>query len=441
MRSDVFIVVIGKNLPWEKVSWVIRELFFRIGWPFMLVREGTPVPNPESALGYGVESNGKYPVLPSLWNHANQDQDQDPISDSYRWLDLKNEAGALDKLNRVTKDTFVNTAHLLVEPRVEINAKRLEETIRSLFPHKRLPAPQKWSEKEITVCITHDVDGPFLLEVRTALNMLRRTMWPCKTYPAKWFYSILMAPFMLQRDPYMNIEGWVQIAEDLAGSSTLFVFPGRIGRSKHWRDPRYSISTNIFKQELVDAFSSGNEIALHCGITRHENYFRRASDKLTNTLGLGGRVIGNRAHYWSVPKGDESEYQKELGDAGFLYDASYSIQGVGYRNGSCLPSRSPYHASLHSVSTPLMDHYVVNSMKEGSNDTADLVRSTARNNGMLVMDWHVRTLSNSFAWAGYFDAFANVIELILQHNVRFMTLSSAVREWSEHCANLEYQAT
>lgn len=66
-----------------------------------------------------------------------------------------------------------------------------------------------------------------------------------------------------------------------------------------------------------------------------------------------------------------------------------------------------------------------------------LLKSVIQRRGILVLDWHVRALSNVGAWQGYLVPLLKMLKTLMEDSqCRFLTLEQARTHWSRYAKDL-----
>jgi hypothetical protein len=311
-----------------------------------------------------------------------------------------------------------------------------------------MPRFEPWGEGKFAVAISHDVDGPQLHSLfsltRTAfLGLVRRDRREREA-----FVRGMLGRLFGFEDPYWNFSHYRTLERSYGARSTFFLYPGPLRSTrKHSNDPHYNPRSSLFRDQIRRLVDLGWEIGLHTPIHGDSiEGYREAKAKLEE-LGAGC-VSGTRAHYWALDWDAPQQSWHRMAEAGFKYDTSLSPMTVGYRGGTMLP-RTPCRSAAElgarpflAISTAFMDAYLVPRVSEFRPDeTARYVEHVAsratQSGGLIVLDWHVRSLANFGPFAGFFTPLFDILDRI-HHNpsCRFLKLSEVAELWNAYAENL-----
>ena len=247
-------------------------------------------------------------------------------------------------------------------------------------------------DHKFALASTHDVDiirrsvggSVRLLFKRDVPGGLRGLLDSCKsiTGPA--------------RNPYDKIREWIDLENRYDIKSTFFIFPGN---RKNRNDPKYRVD------RLRDSFEyikeNNCQLALHTGIECHRGENMEESGELLNRA-AGVAVRGIRAHYLSARL---PEYWRGAAELNFEYSSCLGFdEEVGFYNGIDLPFM-PFDVEkdtpLDIVEIPIgiMDCGLINDDYKNINESLDagkkIVDRVKKAAGILVLDWHQRTMYNT----------------------------------------------
>jgi hypothetical protein len=347
-----------------------------------------------------------------------------------------------DALGRIAPtDNAHARAGLLDTPLIEEMALHMRN--RLLARGVALPDPRHpFGAGKRAVCLTHDVDSP---QLYTAFQMARAlALAPRRRDQWETFRTGVSGLLRGRPDPFWNFEGWADLIAGLGGTSTVFVYPGRTAHSpRHPRDPRYDPTRRRYCDALRGLAARGQEIGLHHAInTDTVPGYRAASERIRDIVGQP--PVGARAHYWRINWQAPHQSWQAMRDAGLDYDASLSPLDLGYRCGASLPilggTPAGHAASLVVLPTAIMDWYAeprALSDVPAAHARVDKLLEDGRRHGLVVLNWHIRTLTNLGAWARLGDLAQKLLgELASDSDTRFMSAAQISTAWRAHCAAL-----
>lgn len=355
-------------------------------------------------------------------------------------------AHELDSLGRIPVDRHpLTTAGVLEQPLLENNAKfvaKLLDAQRGVDIKRVSP----WGEGKYLVCITHDVDGPSLHSTFAMLRSVWLGILRGNRSEREALQLGLLTLLRRRPDPYWNFEQWMEWEALVQAKSTFYFVPDRLVTARrHRRDPRYSITNPKMHNILRQIADAGWEIGLHTGIRGHAC---RAYHEARRVLEIasGQTVRGCRAHYWAINWSNPYESWHAMREAGLDYDASINPMAIGYRGGSMYPIHihetdtpaQTAHKSLLAFPTVIMDAYLVESCRKHGSECVEqlidhIVQRAQVSRGLIVLDWHVRTLLNRGPWKGYLRPLMYLLNRCHgDSSCRFATMSEATDLWNDY---------
>lgn len=198
------------------------------------------------------------------------------------------------------------------------------------------------------------------------------------------------------RNPYDKIREWIDHENRYDIKSTFFVFPGN---RKNKKDPKYGLDGLRESFEYIK--ESNCRLALHTGIECHRGGNMEESRELLDRA-AGVAVRGIRAHYLSARL---PEYWRKAAESGFAYSSCLGFdEDVGFYQGIDLPfmpfdSEKDIPLNIVEIPIGIMDCGLINNDNkdigeslEAGKKIVDRVKKTA---GILVLDWHQRTMYNT----------------------------------------------
>ncbi|MBA1443565.1 MAG: hypothetical protein M3H12_13570 [Chromatiales bacterium] len=345
----------------------------------------------------------------------------------------------LNQQGAASVSLFENNARLL--------ASRIRETGITYQPANPWGEPSRYA-----VCLSHDTDGPRLHHPFALMRSLIYGLLKGNRHERDSFELGVITKLKKRPDPYWNFDHWTKLERHFGMAPTYFVHPGSgADTRRHPRDPRYDIFQAPFPATLRCLQDSGAEIALHNPINSHSvKGYREGIDRLYRATGI--QAFGGRAHYWAIDWHNPYSSWQSMSDANLTYDASLNLQALGYRGGSMLPITPSFRWTdtgkpFVALPTAVMDAYTVprhsaHKREEIENALTQLLRNSTQGGGLLILDWHVRSLANTGTWQGYLAPLISIIKSLVQDsNCRFVTHRQAASDWNTHCNSLYRPAT
>lgn len=334
---------------------------------------------------------------------------------------------------RVGYGLFEEVSFLLTKGQPAANAMRptLElhiEFVRELLRRSRVSfaeVPARPRGAELTCCLTHDIDffgirrhlfdrtlAGFLYRatVGAAVNLFRGRR-SFREVVQNWA-AVLSLPLVflgVLRDPWAPLEAY-EVA-DGPRPSTFFVVPFRgnpgvspEGRIDTHRAVKYQASD--VAGPLREAAARGRELGLH-GIDAWRSP-SSAARELGEVVPLAGcSAVGVRMHWLYA----DANSPMQLESAGLAYDSSCGYnEAVGYRAGTAQVFRAPGTRDFLELPLSIMDTALFYpgrldlSQEEGLERCRNLIEDVARFGGVLVVNWHDRSLAPERLWGTAYKA-------------------------------------
>jgi hypothetical protein len=323
----------------------------------------------------------------------------------YSEIKIRPENSLRESLGRIVKEFFKQLAANDIIPSNAIDI--------SLWP----------SGHNFAVAVTHDVDIPYR-SVRGSFKLLFKRDVPGGL---KGLFDSIRSAIGLARNPYDRIGEWVGYENEKKIKSTFFVFAGR---RKSKNDPKYAI--NKLKRSIDLMAKSGYELGLHSGIECYNGDGLKESSELIQAK-TGMTVTGIRPHYLSASL---PGYWRSAAENGFEYSSCLGFdEDIGFYRGIDLPF-VPFDGDnqtvLDIVEIPIaiMDCGLISEDADGHEESLDagkkLLDRVKSAGGILVLDWHQRTLYNA-DYPGWAEVFFGLIDYARDKGAYFTTLGEAAR--------------
>ena len=442
------------------------ELALRIGLPFsfhkstdsllaedFVISYGGQVPGNFSGLELPYLQDGTYDSLEIngtiIWTFL-QGKTHDVVKGSINLLRFEHEN--LNCPRRDEKGRIIPTEHILYQkgllqtPLLENNAAYISNLIENIIG-KRIDRMYPWEKGSYVVAMTHDVDGPKLHSLfarnRSAfLGLIKKNKFEKDSYlQSRWTRKEKAV------DPYWNFDVWMEMEKQWGLKSAFYFYTGRTTNGKrHKHDPHYDFKNSEYINAAKQINQAGWEVGLHYGINVNIDIaYEEAIHQITSKVNQ--KKVGGRAHYWSIDEGHLplTSFGK-MEDGELDYDASVNPQGLGFRNGSMLPiSPSLFNKSVSApvfivLPTAIMDAYCMkrySTSETPKEDAVKLFRQIKEANGMVILDWHVRTAHNLGAWQGFLNPLHELMsEFNSDERGIAMLPSEIVEAWTKYSKQL-----
>ena len=448
------------------VKAALFELALRIGLPFSFHNSEKSLPAEDFVISYGRQLPDKFcgielPYLEQgtydnlsiegtiIWAFSQGDT-HDVVKGSINLLGFEHEE--LNSPRRDDKGRIIPTEHILYQkgllqtPLLENNALYVSALIEKVI-EKKVDRIFPWQKGTYVVAMTHDVDGPELHSTfarnRSAFfGLIKRNKFEKDSY----LHSLWTRKYKAV-DPYWNFDVWMEMEKQWGLKSAFYFYTGGTPNGKrHKNDPHYEFQNSEYIAVANKINQAGWEVGLHYGINVNSDIaYTEAIHLITSKVNV--QKVGGRAHYWSI---DESHLPltsfERMADGKLNYDTSISPQGLGFRNGSMLPTspslfKKGVSAPIFTVlPTAIMDAYCMkrySTSESPKDDAVKLFRQIKEANGMVVLDWHVRSAHNLGAWQGFLNPLHELMtEFNNDERGKSMLPSEIVEAWTQYSEQL-----
>lgn len=435
------------------------ELGLRLGLPFRVVRNAAAMPSdgwavacpgavlPEGSRGVtlapGAGPSTSVTVAGRVLYGPQAASGVDVVTGTARLLAFEAEAGApRDAMGRVSAATHpLALDGLLLEPLIENAAAHLMDLLEAAG-HSREGVEPPFAGRRAVV-LNHDTDGPRLHD---AFQLARAAALAPRNARERSALATGLGTLLRGRpDPYWNFDGWRALAEKAGGRNTFYVYPGPVpGLARHPRDPHYDPRKGPYPAALRRLVDAGCEVGLHYGIgTDDTGHFEAERAQLSDLTGQA--PIGGRAHYWRIDWSDPHAAWDRMAAAGLGYDASLSPMTLGYRTGTMLPvlggaidPSGPPETPFLVLPSPVMDAYIEPGDPGGPGPAqADRLVANAVGGGLVVLNWHVRTLTDVGPWQGFGREARRIMGAIAEDSESVLMTGAEVAEaWRARITSL-----
>ncbi len=348
-------------------------------------------------LNYNEFDNGSYDIISILADKMTLSLKQGPFANSETPADYKSGPGLSRLIWDFKKKLF------------EVGAITKQESMTKFWPN----------DYKFGVALTHDVD----IARRTIKGGIRLLYKKSVKGGLSALVDSCFAPIKGRGNPYDAIGKWITIEKDLKLKSTFYIFAGN---RLFENDPVYNL--NILSDRIAELKENGFEIALHSSAGCYDgNHIPEAQGQLSDYC--GNSIDGIRPHYMSafLP-----EFWRAIEKSGFSYSSCLgSDQSIGFFRGIDLPF-VPFDRerdrALNIVEIPLaiMDCGLIGGTTANEDSVFDraklLINDTSNSGGLIVLDWHQRTLYER-DFPGWGNLFIKIVEYMKDNGAYFGTMS------------------
>jgi hypothetical protein len=277
------------------------------------------------------------------------------------------------------------------------------------------------------MAITHDVDIP-RRSILGGIRLLINQQLPGRIAA---LIDSFKASFGLMPNPYDTTAEWIKFENELGIKSTFFVFDGN---RRHGNDPKYNPSS--LSKSFGKLLQNDLEIALHTGINC---YSGNGIDEAKSTLEQVSqtKLRGVRPHYLSA---FYPEYWQAASSAGFAYSSALGFdRDIGFWDGIDLPFY-PFDQTndklipILEIPIAIMDCGLIGDLPADSDKTLEramrLIDQSAATGGLIVLDWHERTLYNR-DYPGWGELFLKIVRYGKGKGAHLFRLDEMAAEFSK----------
>ena len=285
--------------------------------------------------------------------------------------------------------------------------------------YKKKIRAAKWSGKEISLCITHDIDNC-------------ESAWKQGSY-REFIKGNIFAPFklffkkVLSNDDWFNFDEIMKIEQSYGITSTFFFLP-ETSPSNGIPNADYNIENGKYRKIIHKLVSQNFEIGIHGSTGTHLDLARLASE-IKKT---GNAVKGNRFHFLLF---DVMKTPSILKLSGLGYDSTLGFaEAPGFRNSYCHPFymyniTSGVISDVIEIPLTVMDvtfekGYLNAGKEEALKLMKELFGEIKKFNGCMTLLWH-NTFFSDYKFSGWREIYCRFIEFAGE-NGAFITRGSEI---------------
>ena len=323
------------------------------------------------------------------------------------------------------------------EPVINNYIRHLEELIIEGFRKQDFPLLKKayWpSEEDFAVSLTHDVDVLYKYSFIGSLVETKKIFILFSKLKFRLSLSALytMAKCLIKnKKPYWQLQNVADFDKKYGFRSTFYL----CAKKRHRLDPNYDIKSGEIKRAIRKLHNMGFEIGLHGSYTSYLDFKKLSEEKEILEKVLNEKVTGTRQHFGRF----EAPYTWRLHNKLFVYDSTVGyINMSGFRASICFPFRA-YDAlenrELDLIEVPFntSDGTLFGPMhlgkEEAWQDTKKLIDEVKKNNGVIVLDWHQRTIYEK-DFPGFWWVYTKALDYIKRLKAYVAPLSEIVEWWT-----------
>ncbi len=328
-------------------------------------------------------------------------------------------------------------------PTLEIHISMLRNWILAAGTPVVEICPAPWGY-DFLACLTHDVDFVGLRNHRldhTVLGFVYRASFgsfiELLRHRISWYellrnwQAVLLLPFVylgIADDFWVQFQRYMEIEKGLG--STFFFLPfkkmaGTMGVEKAPKKRAGKYDLEGVKKDIEVLISRGCEVGLH-GIDAWQDADKARQELAQISSVIGESNIGVRIHWLYFNERSAAT----LDSAGAFYDSTIGYNdAVGYRTGTTQVFRPLGAQKLLELPLNMQDTAIFypNRMglrkKEAFKLCKELIRATKEFGGVLVINWHHRSLAPDRLWEDFYFA---LLEELKANNVYFGTAKQVI---------------
>ena len=271
------------------------------------------------------------------------------------------------------------------------------------------------------VAVTHDVD----ITKRSLKGSMKLLFKRDVPGGFKGLCDSVLSVVGVSKNPYNGIGDWLDYEGKAGIKSTFFIFSGV---RSHPNDPKYGPGEHADFIRLIT--DTGSDIGLHSGIESLKGDGLRESGEILRKI-TGAEIKGIRPHYLSAAF---PEYWRAASEIGFQFSSSLGFdKEIGFFNGIDLPivpfdTDADEPLSIVEIPISIMDCGLIGDRGERLSNAIEngkkMIENVKSNGGILVMDWHQRTMYRP-DYPGWPEVLFELIDYARNEGACFLTLQEA----------------
>lgn len=280
--------------------------------------------------------------------------------------------------------------------------------------------------------ISHDIDI-FKRKIPGSVAMLMKSLFSDKIPGGvkgslKGLFKSVSTTLTGKANPYSAIEKWF----DIESENTFFI---HAGNRRSPEDPTYNPEDIL--GVLAGLNIDGLEIGLHnsIGTWSDKEDLKKQRDRLLNIFNT--EIEGIRPHYLDCQypgfwKNAESfKYSSSVGSdtiPGFTCGINFPFFGFDFDTADVL--------DIIEIPIGLMDCtlFTINEKSLGEKTIEELIDICVSNHGLLVLDWHTRTVYEP-DFPGWFETYCLILEKAKSAGAFIAPLGKINNYWKNHCTS------
>ncbi len=298
------------------------------------------------------------------------------------------------------------------------------------------PPVTRWpAGRRAALALSHDVDYPEMIRWIEPARILRRQGL------AGWRPAAEVA---IGRHHHWHFASWMHL-EQAQGARSAFYFVARQGSLFEYAtgtpDTFYDIGSPAFRKLFGELRQAGFEIGLHASYRAFASPERFAAEIAHLEAVSGGKVVGNRHHYWHMDPSDPEATLKLHESLGLAYDSSLiHNRYVGWRRGIAHPYYPFVQAERREIGTlqvpaTWMDNQLFGLRGDNPGDPWELLKAVVDRavalGGCVVVDIHDYVFDRVL-FPGWAELYERLIGLVAARSDFWIATPAEVAEhWRE----------
>jgi len=292
-----------------------------------------------------------------------------------------------------------------------------------------------WGDRDLAVCVTHDVDTVRRYSYPPLLTVGRALKRGAAGRAAKIVAEYARVSLGQQEEPYDTFDDLLESELGHNLVPTFFFMAGRYGL-KDRRRQDYRLSDKRIQDAFRRLRAAGCEIGLHASYDAFDQPKLLSQEREALEQALGQPITGLRPHFLRF-RAPQSWRLWEQG--GFGYDTSVAFaQEAGFRTGLCVPFR-PFdilenrEIALWEVPLTVMEgtlfEYQGLDASQARETFNDLLTAVARAGGVFVLLWH-NSFLDELVYPGIRHSYKRAIRDMASRHPLGLSVSQAIQQFA-----------